>query len=678
MSCEQATWSLGFDVATATLVRDFGFVRLPGASNYSLQLKDDLTGFFVLVVYQTHYGAPLFWLGFIERIESDAAAVSDDVLTGTQRYECFGLEKTLDTTWCDSTVWIDGTTLRRGEVETEFNRNGANKSPTVSANPITGLSSHVFTSKQDEAAYWTTRDIIQYILAWHYPRSSTGEAKIKIGLVDLANVYALDIRPEFSTRGRSVRDVLNSLLHGNNLLTWYLRYTAPEEILSGEWVIDVVIISLAPTAITLPSGATQPSAANTVRVEVEEDALTSTSVTASGLLSVDQVRVRGARRAFVFTAYMCDTTEVLPELSTKLLVSDWSESDQASYISAATTEPGYGDLSLDEKKQANGFDREKYPSVFADYRVNWRWNCISGNGEHVFGTEEYEAIKVVPQELRLLPEVPLYAGVDYSGALPVDETYQRRARFPFQPIRLWAWEVKSQRLFDARGLAAKNAQHDVDGDTPCPEITITPNENKISFVVRNAEQHTINNLLSQGLLENRQSLHVRKIAAAQSLITVGVTGDSWCEGVYPESPPTYRDVWRVHTLYAGSNYQHVTMVPGTILGLNHLGEPKLADGGVVRDDSLALRDLARIVYEWMSVSRSNLSVKSARIDGRWALGSLVAQTTEGLQSVEINSPIARIQIQSPRSLNGDAISPQMIISTALLMRDWQRVLDELT
>jgi hypothetical protein len=676
LSCEQATWALGFDISTATLVREFGLIRLPGEQTHTIRNKVDLTGFFVLVEYQTHYGSPLFWLGFVERSDADSAAVSNGVLSGLQVYECFGLEKALDLAYCDTTVWTDGS-VRRGNVDTVFNRKRqGNRSLVTATNAVTGLESYVFSGRQDESAYWTTRDIVQYLLAWHVPLSSTGVAAIAIGVVNLANVYALDLTPELNTAGRSVRDLLNALLHGNNLLTWYLRYTAPANIMTGTWIIDVVIVSLAPAAITLPSGATQPGAATIINLEVDADVMTATSLTDIGLEVADQIRVRGGRKSYIFTGYMCDTTATAPEASTKFLVSDWSDSDQGAYISAAVTEQGYADLTLDEKKQANGFEREKYPSVFADYRVNWRWDCVSHDDEHVFGTFEDEPVKVVPQELRLLPDVPLFVGVNYSGEPPFNESYQRLARFPYQPIKLWSYAVREQRLYDARGLAAKNAQNAVEGDTPFPEISISTDGDKISFVVRNAEQHTINNLASQGLLENRQSLHTRKIAAAQSLITVAVSVDSWCEGIYPVSPQAYRDVLRVHTLYAGDAYQHVTLTPGTILGVRHDGAPVTAEGGIVRDDSGALRDLARIVYEWMATPRKNLAVRSARIDGRWVIGALIGTTKEHVSTVSVNSPIARIQVQSPRAINSEPISPQMIVSTAMFVRDWQRVLDE--
>ncbi len=79
---------------TATLVRDYGVTQLPGETSWTTRARLDLTGYFVLVKFLTHDSGVMWWMGFIESIDAEAAAVdAANVIHGTQTFRCFGLER---------------------------------------------------------------------------------------------------------------------------------------------------------------------------------------------------------------------------------------------------------------------------------------------------------------------------------------------------------------------------------------------------------------------------------------------------------------------------------------------------------------------------------------------------------------------------------------------------------
>ncbi len=123
LHCENVQWTYGGDVPSATLVRDYGTIRLPGEGSYTTRTRVDLAGYFVLVAYETHDEGILYWLGFIESIDSDAAAAdSSNVVHGTQRFYAYGLERAMDRIRIDKTIWRNGTNVFAGNATTVFNK----------------------------------------------------------------------------------------------------------------------------------------------------------------------------------------------------------------------------------------------------------------------------------------------------------------------------------------------------------------------------------------------------------------------------------------------------------------------------------------------------------------------------------------------------------------------------
>lgn len=682
--CEQALWTMGNDIPTATLVRDYGTTRLPGESSYSTRSRTEITGYFVLIEFATHNSGFMYWLGFVESIDSDSAAIDGaGLMHGTQRFNCYGLERAMDWIKIDTTVWKLASDTFRGNATATFNKQRQpNRSSTKATNSVTTLAGYVFETAQADAEYWTIRDIVEYLIAWHPLKDSTGGSTLLFAIQDLTNVFTLSFQPEWSPEGYTLRSALNHFLAPQNLLGWYLKYAPSGNPVSDPWNLTIVIVSIASSTITLPSSATQPIAAQLAVIQADADPLTTIKLSDSGLQTVDQVRVRGAKKQFVFTSYLTQSSGADRDTSTEFLVPAWTSSEETEVVDGATAEVGYGDLTDDQKKRANARARDRYPHVFAKYKRNLKWACVDWNGNAVFGeNEDEEPIKPIPHTIQIQEHLPLYALVDYEPiAAEVDETLGSQWHSGYLSNKLWLKLVDKGRLFDSWHVGDLNRGLESKDETPFPEVEFTVEDDGESLLLRvtNAEQITINNHSDQADFPADETLHRRMVNPMESLVTVAVTADEYCEGTYPGSLPSNRDAIRVSTFYAGNNFQHVTIVGDeTLIRLDHSGNKIEAGGGVVRDHSEALEDVARIIYEWFGTVRRNLVMQSQRLDSRWILGQLVTTTKEGGATATVNSPVAKIQINSPRALNSRPATPVMIVTTQVSQIDWQRSLQDM-
>ncbi len=202
----------------------------------------------------------------------------------------------------------------------------------------------------------------------------------------------------------------------------------------------------------------------------------------------------------------------------------------------------------------------------------------------------------------------------------------------------------------------------------------------VTFQVTNAEQLTINNRAAQTAFPKATTLHRLMVDPALSVFTLCVTNDEYCEATWPTTPPADRDSINVETFYAGENFQWVKIVDDTIVDLGLTGTAVYAGGGtggIVRDHSPALLDLARLIFAWHGSTRRNLVLNTTRIDSRWAIGCTDHDEQGRGRNGDSQFTIARIQITSQRALNGYPPAPVMTVSTQVRSIDWQRTLGDL-
>ncbi len=209
----------------------------------------------------------------------------------------------------DTTVWNVGSPASRGNAITVFNRGRQpNRSASKLTCPQTTVAGYVFETNQASADYWTNRDIIEHS-SLAFPEDSSATATIKFGIQNLTNVFTLNFRRN-GRRGAYSPERYKPFCESTKPLVLVLTLHAWRRSTDRSVDAAIVIESISDVAITLPSGSTQPAAANFIAIQADADPLTTVVLSDTGVQVVDQVRVRGARKQYVFSTKLTDSSAV--------------------------------------------------------------------------------------------------------------------------------------------------------------------------------------------------------------------------------------------------------------------------------------------------------------------------------------------------------------------------------
>lgn len=638
------------------------------------------------------------WYGIAELItdQTDGAQVLIDqdepeaIPTGTQAITCYGMERLLERERARFVAFRDDDGEQSCDgLRPTFNQSGV---PNRSASEDSLGEAYVFQHRAEIAEYWSTKEIVRYLLKYGGPRDIDDVRQIKFRIRE--GVYLPDWdKPEISLDQPTTLEVLQKLLHRGRLLCWWLEVANetegdPESELVVELVTSTILRASLPTS--LPGGHTVPAAERQLHLIYDQDPETRAVAKDSGLPVCDQVIARGSLVEYVgtFSHWENAASYDFAALAVRQFVPGWTTQQTAQYNAGASYLADYAGLELSTQQRRNAVARSRpeLENVFSLWTLHPQWSRkASGTDDSIAGPDLFPRynqgeIQPVPWlSIEIMPRLPLFHGFDYStdavsriAVEVVAEPADDREYLP--PLVLFARPEAAGEYVVAQemGRLAQNEPADV-GDQPACTIwpTVRPGTRALRLRVTGQPQHVIAGAEFTGTTEDEV---IGYYDYRDMLATLSLTNGLRIEERYPVDVGVDRDQVRIYEITLPDHYHAVYVAPSTVVGLQADGTPERSGGGWI-ERPVGMREeiktLCRMAYAWYSEPHFVLSLTTTRLlgDETIALGDLVVRVGDDTDpnnshQRDILSPITEIRISWPTAIDSRPVAPSMSLTTS--------------
>jgi hypothetical protein len=699
LEVDEINWQVAPSLPTASLTWHYGRIARPGffgtfekvtrltdRQRWYLKIEADLEYVDNSWITKTWYGV----LDIVEDQIGGTIVVPDGlggqilIPRGEQLLSAYGLEWLLRNHFVSTAVWTpDGAQTKTAARGLTFNHQGL---PNRHVQKVQG--DWHFASTRSDARYWTTSQIVEYLLKWQTPHpdnSPIAKPKFVLELDDLRNLPDWD-QPQLESDGLSTYDLLCQLIPRQRLLGWYLEVETadPDNPFPADIFLRTFTYTSEQITVTDAAGSSSssiPANEHQLHLIFDTDPTAKLALRDDSVDSVDQVVFRGARRRSVCTIAYSDGLD-----------KGWSEDLETEYEEGASTAPDYPDAAeVKDRQERNQETRssDHLHAVFRRYVLTEDWTGMAG-GQPVFPQHDPLSVDptadivtngpalVYPLELTLSPTLPLLRGVDYTGDKIAERTVSEttaqadRAQVP----TLVAWKIPGSdpvRYVNVEELghnAALEKATDQEQHTWSGHVRVVDGAPAIEIQVQGAAQHVLASTdfdpLDEDEVEGPQPAHDWR----NMLVTICVLDDRHCQGVFPAAPEPARngDALRVLVLEAGDAYRQDYVTVDTVVSIEPTtGELQRSTGGYVRNDTLLLTSAAKVTYQWYRQARRVLSAATlCAVD--LDLGAMIVQINDPADPtnvLEVNTPITSMRLLVPRgSSDAPPSPPRMVYTTA--------------
>ncbi len=683
--CDTATWSLAPSIGTAQLSWRYGRGMRQGEQALkNIDRLADKRRLYVKIEIECHAvdvnGAirsftgdgsdALRWYGTVEldgRQKEGLIKLADGthLETGMQPLHCVGLEHALHRHFIRGASWLDRdqATVRRAERTFIFNRPGPDGEARPNRAPTRGPKSYAFNSAVEEPdedvtpGWWSSRDIVEYLATYEVPRGRGDLEQIRLRLApdELTRVPNWD-RPIVDPHRQTTAEILNQLLPRSRMLSWRIRV---DDVASVETVwLEPISLFGAAVRTDLGTFAANPWQHNLQTLQLALAAPDAPyTIKESDLQTIDQARVRGARRTSTCTLSHGDGNWELRASAQQISL----------YDAGASTHGSYASMSDSEKKKANSDVRESdlLNSTYRFFGLPGLWNQTA-QGNTVFLSNETTVTAppypVCHAELELAPTLPLKDGYDYRDLGPMDD--------PYPPVRTDARvhsRTPSMVFFAIPGEADKYIQveaigkafeHDDGTDTDAPRnwsgrVEVPPHSRGLTIDVIGKPQHVLAFSDFTGVAADAD---LGEWDWRDALFTVCILDDRHAEGVWPSDAVVKQSVVTLRrelVVYAGDGFRLDYLVPETVIGLATTSTPGARElvrcngGGWINDDRKPLYSRARQLFEYYRQPRRSLVMETPIVNSALDLGDYISEFGLATAPIELGTVISQIEVQIP-------------------------------
>ena len=667
--CSEVVWSTSPTMPTASLIWDYGSIKRDDKFSLETVAKfAQAQRAFVKIEFDTEGGTVREWCGTYEIDEDTHEGAferdGNDIASGRSVLTCYGFDKMLSDFVVDTTVYKD---QNDGEIKTAgyahaFNSRGK---PNRTAQREGPNDVYIFEPCEENAEFWSSRDIAEYLLAYHTPKDNLDN--VVIPFVPVNNVLPDWDKPEIRPHGRTTYELLNKVADARRLFIWYLSCNTDDEI---EWFCDTMVA--AEVEIDLPGAENIPANTQLTDIYASHDTLTSVGVNESSLEVYDQIVMRGRRRRSVGTFSVFDAT----------LEAGWTPAEQNTYEQGATGTAAHtaavaaGDVKLQQKLHAEARNRPELKKVFSYFEVPKTWTGKVKDGEGGAENDFFDSPKFYGEQF-IEPSLPLIEGVDYSGQLIQNLNADESAigeRVNLAPL------VVILRPVDGRWVSAELVGQDTNLETTDDSennrfslaVEVPNNSHGFYLKVGGQPQHVLagTSFTALGVDEN---LGAHTATSSGMLATLAIEADAFAEGVWPDPLAGGFDVVKRKIIDAGDGYRRDDVAPGTVVGVDSNGALIRSDGGVLPavspSDERRLAALAKLAFSWYGIPHAKLSLQTARLqpDSALPLACVIVTYGDPAKAGEhnqvVNAPVTQVRITAPFGRPEDMPLPTMSIQT---------------
>jgi hypothetical protein len=647
--CLEAHWTSGRSLPSAKLRYRYGkrFESEGGEIDFTaLGPNRQLLSYYVKVEYDCADGGMQIWYGrFDIQMDDIQGVLSSGEPTGVLNFLASGLEiilqdQVLFDAWCS-----DGQgNAYKVERSINFNHEGLpNRSPVSDAD---GIALHL--GRPDSLAkFWSSRDIVRYLLKRHRPLDSAGNPTIEISLRDTGYIPDWD-RPELTTKGVSLFSLLNSVIPRERMLGWRL------DVIDENLVIQPFSFSHVSLPIAGVGGAAIRENADPFTLDVRNDRSAKLGDKRTRLDSVDRVRARGAKRTSTGTFSKYQSS----------LAAGWSGDLKDEYNLGGSLDAGYPPATESDKRKLYNYQsraRERLAAVFSRFVLDPAWNGKVGNGyigaanRVLMPDSNGLASALAAEEFGFLPRTRFLKNYSYVGSLAQPEKLSDGKQEYSEPMVLFRrkdWFLVDVRYRQAEGMDVTGELPEEIDDDDFVAFDVEVRDKALWLKSKGGFQHWLAKSDFVPLDTDEPNI---PLDWQDMLVTATVEWSAYCEGVWPSEPePT--DAVREIVLDLGEKYRADFVAQDTVLGIDKGGRPQLAtNAGFIQDDRAYCSGVAQSAYLYYSKTRSTVSFSTAYLSSELKIGHMLHTLKEhvDLQSLSV---VTSIHIASPLS---DSEKPQL-------------------
>lgn len=668
-------------IPTATLIWRYGTVKQPTSNSFVATAKRlDLRRAFIKISVTLDTATPFTWYGICEmsddqmqgaRLTTDEDGNVTVSPSGQQSLACFGMEKLLADHDIVTSVWGEDVppetvyTIDRGLT---FNEGGI---PNRSQNEI--VDTYVFENNRTTSQWWSTQDILKYLLRHQTPKAFDGSVQVEFQLLDGGVEPDWD-RPVIEQEHATTFSIIDQLVNRKKMTTWWVDVNEGE----AADICELHTNSLLDDELPLTLSWSTPLKANTnpLHVIYDQDSRTSAVLRDSDTHVVDQVVVYGGWRRSVCTLDVYDSLHASEELIEE-------------YRIAASTSEGYDDLTQAEKQQRNNEVRNspRFEDTFSLFKLPPDWNGVV-NGEdgathQAFVEDDGSRYYVFNRGLQIEPVLPLFAGLNYSeghigtGDVGSKFDYDDTAGLTEEAILAAGYErmgiiVAFKRPETVGGverwiLAEQIGADDTEDDDPeaMPRFTcsvrVADDRRGIVIKVHGAPQYAIATGSPGTHPTGRLTIDPPETGydytEGYMVVTVAIRDD---RKVTVTSPDEIAAGDTIRKLYidAGDAYRRDYVVPDTVVGIDSDGSLLRSNGGYVPfpdtdSGEERLQAIADVAAAYYTRPHKVLALETYQPTVDIGLGDLIQQigNTEAAEGEghrhTVNSPVTQITLTLP-------------------------------
>jgi hypothetical protein len=423
---------------------------------------------------------------------------------------------------------------------------------------------------------------------------------------------------------------------------------------------DINIVSLAQSTIDLGNSHSLAAAASQHSIICQGDPATAAVVQRSASGRYHQVVARSAKRTSTGSFSIGgDYTG---------LYKSWSTAEENAYKNAATLETGYDALDSYERKKRNAAVRDsaQLEHVYRTLELRQTDDFLQ-DGEALFPPPDVGSgitdTKPYFPLLAILPELPFWVGVDYTGneiSSGVDTTnaspIKRRPMVCFSNPAV----TTEPPYVRVDGMGSRLLMGGVDDDlffSVDPQVV--RDGKAISLNVSGGDQHVISGWQPPAA----EDLPSSKWSIDTTVATITLQDDRYAEAVSPATLSTTVDAVRRIVLDFGDAFRRDYVTPFTAVDVD--GELLTSNGGYIRDDFEKLESAANAAALYYIRERAILRLTTSRPLAALRVGDLITTLNASTpHAATINTTISEITLVLGESRNGPSPIPQFSLVTA--------------
>lgn len=710
--CTSLNWAAAPTVPTAVLSYRYGpTTELDGT--VGVRSKLTLGGWYVKIVVTCDDGDRK-WHGYVDDTADEPAGYVGSDATGMQTFSCVGIIAALDRSPIGFCYFRVQASYQVGMSAPHFNpksrisderghflkiknrydtlRDVPDFRPAVDPTYPTTLpdpdrQTYLFNwvdlySTTTAGEYWNTKQILEYLLAYHAPRNRDDEEKIPVWIFDPDNQLPTYDDPELNCDGMTLKQSLDRLLSLKNSLGYWC------------WVDDptnrVIIqpFTALESSLTVSTGNTLAANSRWLDVNVASDPASGYSIQRSESALANQVVVNGAKRIAVTTLRILSSAGS----TTSALNRGWSGAEQTAFLTefpdALTGAP-----TLREQYSArDALEQGKYKNIFRNFVLGSSWSFKVGTTWstestlfHLFVNDQADCYGIhadddsryypYPFKLKILSNLPLKEGIDYSDPLfsldDIQENHLASTK-PFRPIEVYGRTHATgftggtgATMDGAPTIWTKRTSREIHYDISDPDYSLEvhplPTDQGIGVAINVVGA-------SQTILSDENpAAHIPRLPIETLDITLAFEEDRNVSECWPAIASVDANVDGVlrKVFNFGEAFQLIEVLEGATIGITDTDFVQSPSRYFVRDDRPKMLELAKQLHKWYSTARNIVRISSRRLTAKLWPGQLIKQLNPSTShAATSNCVITEVSIQLPIGTPQSPGKPSLSIVTS--------------